>query len=170
MRRAIRATMMGLCTLRGGNWHSHQSAAPREGGRRPGVGVEQRREFIDNVLYESKQPMFFRAKRRAAAHRVYLQESHIHTLVNLVLLSGLPIARPRTLELDYPARTPPSRTSRQDPACYIYPWRAVNNPCIDPSCTSATGTGASLTSNAPSSHCSARAQSSTSSTAPSHAG
>jgi len=37
---------------------------------------------------ESKRPMFFRAARGAAAHRAYRQESHIHTLVNLVLLSG----------------------------------------------------------------------------------
>ena len=93
--------------------------------------------------------------------------------VNLVLLSGLPIARPRIPELDYAVRTPRpllredsqpilprSSTSCQDPTSYIYPRRAVNDPCVHPSSTSATGTGTSLTRNAPSSHCSLRAQSS----------
>ena len=37
----------------------------------------------------------------------FTKESHIHTLVNLVLLSGLPIANRRIPELDYAVRIPP---------------------------------------------------------------
>ena len=36
----------------------------------------------------------------------FTKESHIHTLVNLVLLSGLPIANRRIPELDYAVRIP----------------------------------------------------------------
>lgn len=36
----------------------------------------------------------------------FTKESHIHTLVNLVLLSGLPIANSRIPELDYTVRVP----------------------------------------------------------------
>jgi inositol hexakisphosphate/diphosphoinositol-pentakisphosphate kinase len=36
----------------------------------------------------------------------FTKESHIHTLVNLVLLSGLPITNRRIPELDYVVRTP----------------------------------------------------------------
>lgn len=57
--------------------------------------------LLRNVVEDLEQA---RSSGESALRLYFTKESHIHTLVNLVLYSGLPIANRRIPELDYCVR------------------------------------------------------------------
>ena len=57
--------------------------------------------LLRNVVEDLEQA---RNSGESALRLYFTKESHIHTLVNLVLLSGLPIVNRRIPELDYCVR------------------------------------------------------------------
>lgn len=58
--------------------------------------------LLRNVVEDLEQA---RSSGESALRLYFTKESHIHTLVNLVLYSGLPIANRRIPELDYCVRS-----------------------------------------------------------------
>ena len=66
--------------------------------RREEIGVLTSLPLLRNVVGDLERA---RNNEECSLTLYFTKESHIHTLVNLVLLSGLPIANRRIPELDY---------------------------------------------------------------------
>ena len=66
------------------------------------IGVLTSLPLLRNVVSDLERA---RNNEESSLTLYFTKESHIHTLVNLVLLSGLPIANRRIPELDYCVRT-----------------------------------------------------------------
>lgn len=62
------------------------------------IGVLTSLPLLKNVVGDLEEA---RCNELPSFTAYFTKESHIHTLVNLVLSSGLPIAQPRISELDY---------------------------------------------------------------------
>ena len=71
-------------------------------GNREEIGVLTSLPLLRKVVEDLEQA---RNSGESALRLYFTKESHIHTLVNLVLYSGLPIANRRIPELDYCVRT-----------------------------------------------------------------
>jgi inositol-hexakisphosphate/diphosphoinositol-pentakisphosphate 1-kinase len=66
--------------------------------RREEIGILTSLPLLHKVVEDLETA---RNNERSSLTLYFTKESHIHTLVNLVLLSGLPIANRRIPELDY---------------------------------------------------------------------
>ena len=71
--------------------------------RREEIGVLTSLPLLRNVVGDLERA---RNNEECGLTLYFTKESHIHTLVNLVLLSGLPIANRRIPELDYCVSVP----------------------------------------------------------------
>jgi len=69
--------------------------------RREEIGILTSLPLLRNVVHDLEEA---RNNNGSSLTVYFTKESHIHTLVNLVLLSGLPIANRRIPELDYAVR------------------------------------------------------------------
>lgn len=67
------------------------------------IGILTSLPLLKNVVEDLEAA---RGSGGSSLNLYFTKESHIHTLVNLVLLSGLPIANRRIPELDYAVRVP----------------------------------------------------------------
>jgi len=74
---------------------------PSETLRREEIGILTSLPLLRNVVHDLEEA---RNNNGSSLTVYFTKESHIHTLVNLVLLSGLPIANRRIPELDYAER------------------------------------------------------------------
>ena len=77
-------------------WKDQHSRSSREE-----IGVLTSLPLLRNVVQDLEAA---RNNGESSLTVYFTKESHIHTLVNLVLLSGLPIANRRIPELDYCVR------------------------------------------------------------------
>ena len=83
--------------------------------RREEIGVLTSLPLLRKIVEDLEQA---RNSGECSLSLYFTKESHIHTLLNLVLCSGLPIANPTIPELDYAVRKCP-RSGGVDPSLIV---------------------------------------------------